>query len=111
LSIYPFLQYLHHVEITLIYNVNSQIRFNIFVFLVLNVVALPQVAIEGVAANEATPLLVAIEGVTTNVIAFLQIAIEGVTIDVVALPLVAIEGVHWAKDGPKFVCKVDGCDA
>ncbi len=29
----------------------------------------------------------------------------------VALPLVAIEGVHWAKDGPKFACNVNGCDA
>ncbi len=39
------------------------------------------------------------------------IAIEGVAIDVVALLVVAKKGVHWAKDGPKFVCKVDGCDA
>ncbi len=39
------------------------------------------------------------------------VAIEGVAIDVVALLPVAIEGVHWARDGPKFVCKVDGCDA
>jgi hypothetical protein len=30
---------------------------------------------------------------------------------VVALLLVAIEGVHWAKDGPKFTCIIDGCDA
>jgi hypothetical protein len=30
---------------------------------------------------------------------------------VVALPLVAIKGVHWARDGPKFAYKVDGCDA
>jgi len=30
---------------------------------------------------------------------------------VVAFPPVAIEGVHWAKDGPKFVCKVVRCDA
>ncbi len=29
----------------------------------------------------------------------------------VALPLIAIKGVHWARDGPKFSCKVDGCDA
>ncbi len=29
----------------------------------------------------------------------------------VAPPLVAIEGVHWAKDGPKFACRVDGCNA
>ncbi len=28
-----------------------------------------------------------------------------------APPQVAIEGVHWAKDGPKFVCKLDGCGA
>jgi hypothetical protein len=26
-------------------------------------------------------------------------------------PLVAIEGVHWAKDGPKFSYRVDGCNA
>jgi hypothetical protein len=45
------------------------------------------------------------------VIAPLLIAIKGVAINVVAPPLVAIKGVHWAKDGPKFVCKVDGCDA
>jgi len=31
--------------------------------------------------------------------------------NVVAPPLVAIEGVHWARDGPKFACRVDGCDA
>jgi hypothetical protein len=31
--------------------------------------------------------------------------------DVVAPPLVVIEGVHWAKDGPKFVCRVNRCDA
>jgi hypothetical protein len=31
--------------------------------------------------------------------------------NVVAPPLIAIEGVHWAKDGPKFVYSVDGCDA
>jgi hypothetical protein len=30
---------------------------------------------------------------------------------VVDPPLVAIEGVHWARDGPKFACRVDGCDA
>jgi len=30
---------------------------------------------------------------------------------VVDLPLVALEGVHWARDGPKFACKVNGCDA
>jgi len=30
---------------------------------------------------------------------------------VVAVPFVAIEGVHWAKDGPKFAYRVDGCDA
>jgi hypothetical protein len=48
------------------YNVNSHIRFIIFIFLVS---------------------------------------------DVVAPPLVAIKGVHWAKDVPKFVFMVDGCDA
>jgi hypothetical protein len=57
------------------------------------------------------PLLVAIEGVTIDVVAPLLVTKEGVTIDVVALLPVAIEGVHWAKDGPKFVYKVDGCDA
>jgi len=31
-------------------------------------------------------------------------------LDVVASPLVIIEGVHWAKDGSKFACSVDGCD-
>jgi len=30
---------------------------------------------------------------------------------VVAPPLVAIKGVHWATDGPEFVCRVDGCNA
>jgi len=30
---------------------------------------------------------------------------------VVTLLLVAIEGVHWARDGPKFASKVDGCNA
>jgi hypothetical protein len=30
---------------------------------------------------------------------------------VVAPPLVAIEVVHWAKNGPKFACNIDGCDA
>jgi hypothetical protein len=30
---------------------------------------------------------------------------------VVAPPPIAIEGVHWARDGPKFVCRVDGWDA
>jgi hypothetical protein len=29
---------------------------------------------------------------------------------VVAPPLFIIEGVHWAKDGSKFACNVDGCD-
>jgi hypothetical protein len=29
---------------------------------------------------------------------------------VVSPPLVAI-GVHWARDGPKFVYMVDGCNA
>ncbi len=56
-------------------------------------------------------LLVAIKGVTIYVIAPFPIAIEGVAIDVVAPPQVAIKGVHWARDGPKFVCMVDGCDA
>jgi hypothetical protein len=27
------------------------------------------------------------------------------------LPQITLEGVHWAMDGPKFTCKVDGCDA
>jgi hypothetical protein len=36
---------------------------------------------------------------------------EGVTIDVVAPLATAIKCFHWAKDGPKFVCKVDGCNA
>jgi hypothetical protein len=31
--------------------------------------------------------------------------------NVVALLQVAIEGVYWARDGPKFVCKIDGCGA
>jgi len=31
--------------------------------------------------------------------------------NVVAPPIVAIEGVHWAKDGPKFSCSVNGRDA
>jgi len=30
---------------------------------------------------------------------------------VVASPLVTIEGAHRARDGPKFVWRVDGCDA
>ncbi len=29
----------------------------------------------------------------------------------VAPPLVAIEVVHWARDGPKFACRVDGRNA
>ncbi len=29
----------------------------------------------------------------------------------VAFPSIAIKGVHWARDGPKFACKVDECDA
>jgi len=64
--------------------------------LVSNVLAPPLIAIE----------CVAIEGITIDVVAFPPIAI-----DVVSLPQVAIKGVHWARDGPKFVCKVDGCDA
>ncbi len=31
-------------------------------------------------------------------------------LDVVAPPLVMIDSVHWAKDGSKFACSVDGCD-
>jgi len=45
------------------------------------------------------------------VVAPLPVTIKGVTIDVVAPLLVAIEGVDWARDGPKFVWKVDGCNA
>jgi hypothetical protein len=30
---------------------------------------------------------------------------------VVTPPSVAIKGVHWARDGPKFAYRVDGCDA
>jgi hypothetical protein len=55
--------------------------------------------------------LVAIEGVSIDVVAPPLVAIEGVGINVVALPPINVEGVHWARDGPKFVCKVDGCDA
>ncbi len=29
----------------------------------------------------------------------------------VALPPITTKGVHWVRDGPKFVCRVDGCDA
>ncbi len=29
----------------------------------------------------------------------------------VAPPLIAPKGIHWAKDGPNFACRVDGCDA
>ncbi len=29
----------------------------------------------------------------------------------VAPPLITMEGVHWARDGTKFVYRVDGCDA
>jgi hypothetical protein len=29
----------------------------------------------------------------------------------VAPPLVTIENVHWARDGPKFACRIDGRDA
>ncbi len=39
------------------------------------------------------------------------VTIEGVTIDVVAPPPITIKGVHWARDGPEFVCSVDGCGA
>jgi hypothetical protein len=31
--------------------------------------------------------------------------------NVVAPPAIAIEGVHWARDGLKFACRVDECDA
>jgi len=31
--------------------------------------------------------------------------------NVVTPPPIAIEGVHWARDGPKFAYRVDGCDA
>jgi hypothetical protein len=31
--------------------------------------------------------------------------------NMVAPPPITIEGVHWARDGPKFVCKVDKCNA
>jgi hypothetical protein len=51
-------------------------------------------------------LPVAIKGVTIDVIAPFPIAI-----DVVAPPQVIKKDVHWARDGPKFVYKVDGCDA
>jgi len=34
-----------------------------------------------------------------------------IAIDVVAPPIVTIKGVHWARDGPKFVYRVDGCNA
>jgi hypothetical protein len=30
---------------------------------------------------------------------------------VVAPPTVAIQVVHWARDGPKFACRIDGGDA
>jgi uncharacterized membrane protein len=32
-------------------------------------------------------------------------------LDMVALPPIALKSVHWARDGPKFACRVDGCDA
>jgi len=31
--------------------------------------------------------------------------------NVVALPSIDPKGIHWAKDGPNFACRVDGCDA
>ncbi len=31
-------------------------------------------------------------------------------LNVVAPPPVAMKGVHWAKDGPKLFCSVDGCN-
>jgi hypothetical protein len=72
------LQYFHRVEITFIYNVDSHIRFIVFVFLVSDVVAPP------------------------------PISIEGVTIDMVALLVVAIKGVHWARMSPNLFIKLMG---
>ncbi len=68
------------VKITFIQNVNFHIKFIVFGFLVSYMVALFPIAIKGVAIN------------------------------VVVLRLIAIEGIHWARDGPKFVCEVDWCD-
>ncbi len=31
--------------------------------------------------------------------------------NVVAPPPIVLEGVHWARDGPKFAYRVDGCNA
>ncbi len=31
--------------------------------------------------------------------------------NVVAPPSIIPKDVHWAKDGPKFACRVDECDA
>jgi hypothetical protein len=31
--------------------------------------------------------------------------------DAITLFVVFIEGVHWARDGIKCACNVDGCDA
>ncbi len=52
------MSYLHHVEITFIYNVNSHIRFIIFIYLVLDVVAPPLVAIKGVHRTKDEPKFV-----------------------------------------------------
>jgi hypothetical protein len=38
-------------------------------------------------------------------------ALPPIAIKGVAPLLIAIKGVHWARDGPKFFYKVDGCDA
>jgi hypothetical protein len=74
--------------------------------LVSDVVAPFLVAIEVLTIDVLAPPLVAID-----VLAPFPVAMEGVAIDVVALLPIAIKGVHWARDGPKFVCKVDGCNA
>jgi len=47
----------------------------------------------------------------SDVVTFALVTIEGVVIDVVAPLPIAIKGVHWARDGPKFVYRVDGCNA
>ncbi len=77
----------------------------------IDVVAPFLIAIEGVTIDVVAPPLVAIEDVTIDVVAPFLVVIEGVTIDVVAPLPFAIKGVHWARDGPTFVCKIDGCNA
>jgi hypothetical protein len=57
------LQYLHRVELAFIQIVNSHNKFIVFVFWVLNVVALLLIAIEAIAIDVVTPPPVAIEGV------------------------------------------------